>query len=181
MYVNVALLQEDFTQPGVLWSEPPRKETISSESKEIDLKDEAGISLSFPENSIAKDKPVNVDIRISFCGPFKLPDDVESASPAYLIKFDDDVVFSKDVDVRIQHNVDLSTEDDCNDVVFLKASSTPTYPDPNNSEPVYEFREIEGGMVERKRNFGVLKLRSFSWLKIGRKKKKNNGEEIVVL
>ena len=50
-----------------------------------------------------------------------------------------EVVFWKGVLVKIWHHANLETEEDCEKMVFLSASTTPEYRD---GRPVYVFQEI---------------------------------------
>lgn len=175
VYVACVVLHEGEPEfPGIILSEPRRRETISPEGREIDLGDKIGVSLSISRNSVVEDE--DLIIQPSFCGPFEMPDGVESASPAYLIKTTNEVEFKRDVDVKLQHNALLRTEEDCKGMVLLQASSTPTYRD---SSPVYEFEEIDGGdgtfsPLPGKRRYGRFKWRRFSsYFKIGRKQSGN--------
>lgn len=175
LYGCVVLLQLDPKLPGVILSEPPRQKTITSKGGEIDLEEEIGSSIVVPRNSTARDEPV--DFATGFSGLYELPEGVESVSPAYLIKTTKKVKFSKDIAVRLQHNANLQTAEDCKAMVFLKASVTPTHKGSNSS---LKFEEIKGTKAEfsqGKSNFGVIKLKHlFSWFKIGRKKRKNSGK-----
>lgn len=179
---SCAVLREGEPElPGVILSEPQRQETVSPDGGEIKLEKEIGVSLSISRNSVDIDE--DLIIQPSFCGPFEMPDGIESASPAYLIKTANEVEFKKDVDVKLQHNADLRTEEDCKDMVLLQASSTPTYKGRDPS-PVYEFEEIDGGSdtfspLPGRRRFGSFKWRRFSsYFKIGRKR---SGGECVGL
>jgi hypothetical protein len=167
------VLQEgDPELPGVIWSEPQIRETVSPEGGEICLEKRIGVSLSISRNSVIEDE--DLIIQPSFSGPFEMPEGIESASPAYLIKTAKEVEFKKDVDVRLQHNTDLRTEEDCKAMVLLQASSTPTYKGRDPS-PVYEFEEIDGGdgmfsPLPGRRRFGSFKWRRFrSYFRIGRR------------
>jgi hypothetical protein len=166
--------ERDPELPGVICSEPQIQETVSPKGGEISL---AGVSLSISTSSVDEDE--DLIIQPSFSGPFELPEGIESVSPAYLIKTPKEVEFKKDVDVRLQHNADLQTEEDCESMVLLQASSTPTYED-HGSSPVYKFKEIDSGddafspLPERKR-FGSFKMKELSsYYKIGRRQ--NRGE-----
>ena len=156
--------------PGVIVSEPQRRETVSLEGAEIQ---DVGVSLSISRNSVIEDE--GLIIQTTFCGPFAMPAGVDSASPAYLIKTANEMEFKKDVDVKLQHNADLRTEEDCKDMVLLQASSTPTYKGRDPS-PIYEFEEIDGGdgtfsPLPGRRRFGNFKWRRFSsYFRIGRKR-----------
>ena len=130
-----------------------------------------GVCLSVPEESLSStEEPLTLTIHPCFSGPFELPDDCESASPAYLIKHSRRVEFQKDITVKIHHYASLESEEDCDDMVFLSASSTPEF---RGSRPVYVFKEIEGvkGVFRPGYQVGEIALRHFCIIKIGKRKR----------
>ena len=156
--------------PGILFSKGVKKETITSDEKTIDLVQDVGISLTFPENVLTSTyPPLEVAIRPCFSGSFVLPDDIELASPAYLITSNREVTFQKDLIVKIQHYANLQTEEDCENMVFLSASSTPEY---RGSNPIYKFKEIKEakGMFRpgQKQPLGEIQLKHFSIIGVGK-------------
>ena len=128
-----------------------------------------GICLSIPDNSVEE----SLTLLIFPClrGPFLLPEDYVSASPAYLIKCNRKVNFQKDVAItlRIHHYVHLESTSDCDDMVFLSASSTP---EKRKDGPVYTFKEIKEakGAFEPGDHVGEITLRHFCIVKLGRKR-----------
>ena len=100
----------------------------------------AGMHLSIPEGSISAEESLTIHIHPCLSGPFEL-NDYESASPAYLIKPSKKVEFHKEVIMKINHYVCLESKDDCEDMMFLSAKSTPEL---KGSTPVYLFKEIKG-------------------------------------
>ena len=148
-----------------------------------------GIRMSIPEDSLSDgEEPVTLLVHPCFTGPFELPDDFESASPAYLIKPSRRVKFKRDVIVKINHYARLESEEDCEDMVFLSASTTPEF---RESGPVYVFKEIEGamGMFNPGYLCGNITLRHFCLIKAGKRKrtshssesKKSKGNDVVIL
>ena len=137
-------------------------EKISSAGKKIDHESDAGISIDIPEGSISPDESVNLLVQPSFSGSFKIPEDMVPASPAYLIETSKQIVLKKPFTVRMQHSAKLKTEEDCKNIVFLRASSDPEY---RGSDPVYVFREVEGarGTFNEGSQFGEVALTHFSW------------------
>ena len=71
--------------PGIVfYQDPIVHEFITSEEV---VMEGPGITLTIPENWLSpKEEPVTLFIHPCFSGPFDLPDDYESASPAYLIR-----------------------------------------------------------------------------------------------
>ena len=171
-------LKEKAAYPGILFSEGVKKEFITSDEKTINL-EEVGISLTFPENSLpSKKPPVEVAIEPCFSGPFIMPDGIESTSPAYVIKPDQKVKFKKDIVLKIRHNANLQTEEDCENMVFLSANSTPEH---RGSSPIYVFKEITGtkGLFRpgQEKPLGEIQLNHFSIITTGIKLLKRIGSK----
>ena len=145
-------------------------EKVTSAGRVIDL-DDIGISVTVPEDSLPPDESVDLVIQPCFSGPFEIPEDMEPASPAYLIETNKKVELKKSLSVRIQHYADLQTEEDCKDMVFLQANSDPDY---SGSKPVYIFKEVEGVEIKFRGQVGEIELTHFSWWRIG-KRRKNRG------
>ena len=131
-----------------------------------------GISLHVPKDTL------NAELNIypCFSGPFKLPDEYESASPAYLI-LHNKVPFQKDITVRMHHYANLRSAEDCKDMTFLSASSTPEYMD---SYPVYTFKEIVGskGIFKPGDQVGEVSLRHFCLVKAAKRKRMEESETL---
>ena len=153
--------------PGILFHEEPIiHEVVTSEEVVIVG---PGITLTIPENLLSpEEEPVTLLIHPCFCGAFELPDDYESASPAYLIKPSRRVKFQKNVAVKIQHYAYLESEKDCDNMAFLSAS---TAPELRGSRPVYVFKKIlRVGAKEMFRpgsQEGEITLRHFCIIKTG--------------
>ena len=144
---------------------PPATKRITSFATTIGSLAEMGITIFVPEN--AANKTSDISIYPCFSGPFELPDQYESASPAYLIQHKLD--FEKDLTIKMHHHACLLSEEDCKDMVFLSASSTPEY---RRSGPTYVFKEIHGvkGIFRPGDQIGETSLRHFCLKKIGRKR-----------
>ena len=148
---------------------------ITSAEITIGHLEEMGISISIPENSLGLHVEfVNMYIRPCFSGPFELPDQYESASPAYLIH-SDEKEFQKNVTIRMHHYASLQSEEDCEDMAFLSASPTPEY---RGSHPVYIFKKIRRvkGIFRPGDQVGEISLRHFCYAQIGIKRER--GEEM---
>ena len=177
-HVNIislfAKLKEKVAYPGILFSEGVKKESITSDEKTIYLED-VGISITFPKNSLpSTDHPLEITIQPCFSGPFEMPDGIESVSPAYIIKYNQKITFLNDVILKIQHYANLQTEKDCENMVFLSASSTPKY---RGSSPIYVFKEITAtkGLFRpgQEKPLGEIRLRHFCIISTGRSKPLN--------
>lgn len=149
----------------------PIIKAVTSSEVVIDRIEDLGISVTIPENSLSVEsgESVNFCIRPCFSGPFKLPDDYESASPAYLIHRDNQTPFQEDITVKIHHHISLQSEEDCADMAFLSASATPK----SRSHPVYHFRKIPDaeGTFRPHNQLGEISLRRFCFVKGGKRKR----------
>ena len=103
----------------------------------LDYLEDLGISLSIPV--LSEGRTFDIEIRPCFTGPFCLPDDYEQASPAYLIHHGK-LCFQKPITIMMRHHANLVSEEDCEDMAFFSASSTPQYS--VESYPVYKFKKI---------------------------------------
>ena len=156
--------------------EPLNQVTITSEGGEINLKDEIGVTITIPRNSSDKDEQVN--LATGFSGSCEIPEGMESASPAYLIKTTNEVEFNEPVDVTLQHTSNLQTAEDCKEMVILEASCI-THEDSNS---ILSFEKIDNssGAVSFSpgERHGRLRLKKlFSWFKIGRKQNGNKSRD----
>ena len=96
-----------------------------------------------PENALpSTDPPLQLEIQPCFMskGSFDVPQGIELVSPAYIVHLSRDTPFEKAVSVKIWHHANLESEEDCEDMVFLSAS---TRPEDRRNTQVYIFREIE--------------------------------------
>ena len=158
----------------------PINEHITSTETSIHRLENVGISIFIPENSLSiEEEFLDLSVHPCFSGPFELPDGYKSASPTYLITHSRRVIFLKDVTVKIHHYACLKREEDCEDMVFLSASSTPVYGE--SGPPVYVFRRIQGakGIFKPGDQVGEISLRHFCLLKIGKRKREEDEKEEV--
>ena len=126
--------------PGILFSNGAKRVTVTAKEQTIDLR-EVGILLTIPKDALSSaDPPLEVLVQPCFSGPFQVPENLELVSPIYIVKPSKEVVFRKEVMVKIWHHANLETEQDCEEMKFLSASTTPEY---CGTRPVYVFREIK--------------------------------------
>ena len=160
--------------PGIIFHQEPIIKGNITFDEEVNLKG-TGIWLSIPEKSIlsSSEEPLIMYIRTCFSEPFELPEDYEPASPAYLIKCSRKVVFQKSITVKIHHYVCLESKDDCDDMVFLSASSIPK---DGKSGPRYSFRKIEDARVSFRpgHQVGEIMLKHFCVIRAGKRKRKKS-------
>ena len=169
--VRTSILIKDDTLPGMTFFKIARSATITAEEKKIDFTKELGICLSIPKNSVNNDEQVKVFVHPAFSGPFAGPKDLEPVSPAYLIKTDNETHFQKDITVQIQHSANLLTEQDCDDLVFTRASLIPLQRGPLFG-PLYVFHEVNRSKVRFSFDdgpFGEVKTNQFSLFMIMRR------------
>ena len=152
--------------PGIIFYNAP---VIRHKAAATNCFKSMGLSLHIPEGLLKAE----LSIHPCFAGPFKLPDEYQSASPAYLI-LHNKAPFQKDITVKIHHYANLRSEEDCKDMTFLSASSAPEYRD---SHPVYTFKDIVGskGIFKPGDQVGEVSLRHFCLVKTA--KRKRTGEE----
>ena len=166
--------------PGVVFHQEPIIKGNITFDEEVNLKG-TGIWLSIPslEKSSSLEEPLTIYVRTCFSGPFELPEDYESASPAYLIRCSRKVVFQKSitVTVKIHHYACLESEEDCDDMVFLSASSTPEV---DKSGPKYKFRKIEDASVSFRpgHQVGEITLKHFCLIRVGRRRRSDSSGSI---
>ena len=173
-YLGSLVLDSDF--PGIIFFNKFIA-SVNSSGVELSHLEEAGIALSVPEQALsASVEPLELSVRPCFTGPFKLPKEYESASPAYLIHPSRRVEFQKEISLRIQHYARLQSEEDCEKMVFLSASSTPECLD--GSSPVYIFKEIKSakGVFRPGDQQGEIALRHFCIVKVGSKRSRDDDE-----
>lgn len=148
--------------PGVVFTKPPKRFTITSAEQDIDFEEEAGLHLRIPADSLKQTESIVMTVATSFTGPFVLPDGVRAVSAIHIVKLSNDQVeFKKDVEVCIQHNALM--EDKCTecDLLFMKAPSEPTI---SNDGPSYTFDIVKAVHVEvphDKPNWGLVKVKNF--------------------
>lgn len=137
--------------------------------------DEIGASIFIPKDAVIEEEQVN--LAAGFSDAYEIPEDVESVSPAYVFRTHRELRFRKEVDVVLQHTAHLETEEDCQDMVVLKADLSASK-DSLSSNPTHKFVESTETKIEckpGKNRFGVIKLKRLvsSVIKIGRKSKKS--------
>ena len=162
----------------------PISERITSSGVTIDRLQDMGISISVPEGSLSpSEEPLDLHIHPCFRGPFKLPKKYKSASPAYLISLSRKITSQKDVTLRIHHYASLESEEDCEEMAFLSAISTPEYIESHQDEgvehPVYNFKKICGanGKFRPGDQVGEISLRHFCIIKACHGKRKRSIED----
>ena len=170
--------------PEIVFYKTPTSKCITSSGATIDRLQDMGISISVPEGSLCPtEEPLDLLIHPCFRGPFRLPKKYRSASPAYLIHHSKKTNFHKDITVRIHHYACLESEEDCEEMTFLSASSTPEYIESHQDKgvvhPVYTFKKIRGANAKFRPGdqVGEISLSHFCILKIVRRKRSREEDE----
>ncbi len=154
--------------PGVIFYKQPHVEHITSSEATISLMEDMGISIHIPEDSLrSSEDALDLVIRPCFSGPFLLPPNYESTSPAYLIHPSRPVKFQKEVTIRMHHYAVLQDERDCEEMSFLFASPT------LNEASVYAFKAGRG-VFKPDDQVGEIALRHFCAVKVGRKRRRED-------
>ncbi len=116
------------------------------------------------------DSPLEVHIQPCYNLPFEVNGDIESVSPAYIVKPSRNVNFNEDIVTKMHHSAKLKIDADYKDMVFLTTSSTPEFRE-SSSNPVYVFREIIGARfsfkLDEKGQVGQISLKNFCILMVG--------------
>ena len=162
--------------PGIVFHKTPiSKHNVTSSGATIDRLHDMGISISVPEGSLSpSEEPLDLHIHPCFHGPFELPKEYESASPAYLIHHSKKTNFHKDITVRIHHYACLESEEDCEEMAFLSANSTLEFIEAYQDEgPVYIFKKIHGANAKFRPGdqVGEISLRHFCIIKACKRKR----------
>ena len=169
--------------PGIVFHKTPISKRVTSFGATINQLHDMGISISVPEGSLSpSEEPLDLHIRPCFCGSFVFPDNYRSASPAYLIRHSKKTNFHKDITVRIHHYACLGSEEDCEEMTFLSASSTPEYIESHQDgvvHPVYTFKKIRGSKAKFRPGdqVGEISLRHFCLTKVVRRKRSKKEEK----
>ena len=121
-----------------------------------------GIKLIIPQFSVEKDKQVKVEVKV--VAPAKadieyFPPDVELVSCFYEIKTTGQ--FKQSIKLCLQHNVELTSQEQCRQLAFIRAKGPPPY--------IFEVVPFSTTYPEFNvnDNSGVIKISDFSILGIG--------------
>ena len=159
----------DDLYPGIVFSTMSASVHVTSAGATIDRLHDMGIAISVPESTITSDQSFDLHIQRCLRGPFKRPRKFTSASPVYLIYHGGKSTFQKDLLIKIHHYACLRSEEDCGDMAFLSASSTPEL---RQQSYCYIFNKMPEAstMFEQGNPVGELSLRHFCLLEAGKRK-----------
>ena len=120
-----------------------------------------GFKLYVPESSLpAKVSETWLNVRVSLSGQFRVPPNCELVSAVYWLSCPHK--FTKPLVVEIQHCAALSSDEECEQLTFVRTMCT-------QKELPYTFTE-EGGVFSCHSSYGSLSLTHFSGVGIGRRR-----------
>ena len=119
-----------------------------------------GFKLHVPEGSLpAEVSETQLNVRVSLSGQFQLPSNCELISAVYWVSCPHK--FTKPLVVEIQHCAALSSDEQCEQITFVRTMCT-------QKELPYTFTE-EGGVFSHHSSYGILSLSYFSGLGVIRR------------
>ena len=122
-----------------------------------------GFKLHVPDSSLpAEVSETQLNVRVSLSGQFQLPTDCELISAVYWVSSTCPNKFTKPLVVEIQHCAALSSDEQCEQLTFVRTMCT-------QKELPYTFTE-EGGVFSYHSSYGSLSLSHFSGVGIGRRR-----------
>ena len=135
------------------------------EEEQVFEKRDYGVMLVIPPSAVEKKEEVKTEVKV--IAPEEtdiiLPPDVELVSCFY--KIETTGKFSKPIELYLQHNVQLTSQEECKQLAFIKAKSPPPYK--------FELVPIE---IDQKfkpnDNSGVVRVSDFSVFSIVKIKQK---------
>lgn len=126
-----------------------------------------GVVIDIPPGAVSEQAIIDVSVRPCLSGPFEIPNGIDLASPLHLIG--PAFKFTQEIKLSLQHFIDLKTPEDCNEMTFLSASSTPSY---TGSAPTYLLRELkfQKGIFSVGSQVATIFLKHFCIMGVGRKR-----------
>ena len=119
------------------------------EEDQVFEKKEHGVMLVIPPSAVEKKKEVKTEVKV--VAPEEtdiiLPPDVELVSCFY--KIGTTGKFSKPIELYLQHNVELTSQEECKELAFIKAKGPPPYKFELLPTDVQEFRPYDNSGVVR--------------------------------
>ena len=121
-----------------------------------------GFKLHVPDGSLpAEVSETQLNVRVSLSGQFQLSTDCELISAVYWVSSTSPHKFTKPLVVEIQHCAALSSDEQCEQLTFVRTMCT-------QKELPYTFIE-EGGVFSHHSSYGSLSLSHFSGLGVLRR------------
>ena len=124
------------------------------EEEQVFEKRDYGVMLVIPPSAVEKKEKVETEVKVVSLeeSDIILPSDVELVSCFY--KIETSGKFSKPIKLHLQHNVELTSQEECHQLAFIKAKGPPPYKFEFLPTDVQEFRPYD--------NSGVVRLCDFS-------------------
>ena len=127
---------------------------------------EYGIMIEIPRDAVTNEGSITVQPCLS--GPFILPEDHKLVSPVFIISTT--AKFTKPVSLSLAHHAKLSTEDDCEEMIFVFSSLRPHL---ERDQPMYRFKPVASGRFRPHSLVGTISLHHFCGGAITRKRKRS--------
>ena len=122
-----------------------------------------GFKLHVPEGSLpAELSETQLNVRVSLSGQFQLPPNSELVSAIYWVSSTCPHKFTKPLVVEIQHCAALSSDEQCEQLTFVRTKCT-------QKKLPYTFTEL-GGVFSHHSSYGSLSLSQFSGVGVGRRR-----------
>ena len=129
------------------------------------------MEFDIPPGAVPEGRELDLGVWPCYSGPFLFPDGYELSSPIFLVSpmFE----FSREIALTLWHFSNLETVEDSERMVFLSAHSAPNT-QWAGKEPAYQFRVLDKGVFEPRRDYGQISLTRFCYVGVGRKHKKHS-------
>ena len=141
---------------------------MTSAGGHINWWQEIGVKFDIPPGAVPEGKELDLSVWPCVKGPFQLPIGYELASPVFLIS--PSFQFSSSITLTMGHFSNLTTEEDCQRMVFLSAPTNPYVRETDNSH-WYQFRIFRKGVFSPHHEYGQVSLTHFCYATIGCKRK----------
>ena len=155
----------DEKYPKVCFFGDAHHEVVTTEGQAIKWED-IGVTIDIPPGAVSEQATTDVSVWPCLSGPFEIPDGIDLASPFYLATAHGPrFKFTQGIKLSLQHFINLKTPEDCKEMVFLSAPSTPSY---TRSKPTYLFREIQKGTFTVGSQVATIFAEHFCFVVVGR-------------
>ena len=150
-----------------LLKQPQCEEVKFSDVEQEIAMEDIGLKFIIPAGAVSENRPTELSVYPVACGNVTMPADCASHSPLYIIK---PVQMEKEIKIRVEHNCNLESEEDCDNMVFLGVDSQP------QPDGTYVLKQIKHAKIvfNKSVQFGEIILKELQPLKIGRKCTPNN-------
>lgn len=121
-----------------------------------------GVTISIPAGSVPEGTQLKINIHPVVCGDIEMPDNCIPHSPLYIMS---PIQMQKEIDITIEHDCNIESEEDRDNMVFLGLESLP------QSGSTCRLREINDAVSNFKigDQKGKIFLKDLQSLRIGRR------------